>query len=64
MVANVQNRGDRRLHADARHEGCRYVRDVWSNQPLAGNQCVDEVTLDLSPWSGRPLAYSTTAVAP
>lgn len=40
-------------------QGCRYVRDVWSGAPLAGNRCTESVKLDLPAWSGRPLAYST-----
>ncbi len=39
--------------------GCRYVFDLWSRRPLAGNQCVKTVVLHLPPWSGRPLLIST-----
>jgi hypothetical protein len=64
MVANVQARGIASYKLSLGTKGCRYVRDVASNQPLAGNQCVTEVTIDLLPWSGRPLAYSAQAIAP
>lgn len=40
-------------------QGCRYVRDLWSGEPLAGNRCTKSVTLDVPAWSGRPLAYAT-----
>jgi hypothetical protein len=64
MVVNVQRRGIADYKLSLGTKGCRYVRDVASNQPLAGNQCVTEVTLDLLPWSGRPLAYSAQPIAP
>ncbi len=37
---------------------CRYVYDVYSGSPLAGNRCVTSVHVDLSGWSGQPLRYS------
>jgi hypothetical protein len=37
--------------------GCRRVRDVLADQVLNGGRCVTDVTLTLSPWSGRPLQY-------
>ncbi len=64
MVVNVQKRGIANYKLSLGTKGCRYVRDVASNQPLAGNQCVNEVTIDLLPWSGRPLAYSAQPIAP
>jgi hypothetical protein len=64
MVANVQNRPISGYTFKLGTDGCRYVRDVWSALPLADNQCVGEVKLDLAPWSGRPLAYSTTPFPP
>jgi hypothetical protein len=64
MIANVQDRAISHYTLALDTLGCRYVRDVWSNQPLAGNKCVTKVTLDLPPWSGRPLAYSAQPIAP
>jgi hypothetical protein len=64
MVANVQNRTISAYTLKLGTDGCRWVRDVWTAAPLAGNECVAEVTLDLAPWSGRPLAYSTTPFPP
>lgn len=39
-------------------DGCRYVKDLGTQQPLASNQCVSSVALIALPWSGHPLAYS------
>jgi hypothetical protein len=64
QIVNVQNRTISQFTLPLGTKECRYVRDVWSNTALAGNQCVTEVTLDLPPWSGRPLAYSSTPIAP
>lgn len=64
MIANVQDRAISQYQVTLGTKGCRYVRDVWSNQPLAGNRCVTKVKLDLPPWSGRPLAYSDQPIAP
>ncbi|MGZ4803686.1 MAG: hypothetical protein ACXV9P_13855 [Acidimicrobiia bacterium] len=38
-------------------DGCRYVKDVSTGQPVAGNACVKAVTLNLAAWSGHPLVY-------
>jgi hypothetical protein len=40
-------------------DDCRYVKDVYSDAPLANGECVTEVRIDLPAWSGRPLVYST-----
>jgi hypothetical protein len=42
-------------------DGCRYVLDVWTGRPLAGNRCVTSVSLALGPWEGHPLQYATQA---
>jgi hypothetical protein len=42
-------------------EGCRYVLDVFTNRPLAGNRCVTAVSVELGPWEGHPLQYATRA---
>jgi hypothetical protein len=39
-------------------DGCRYVKDVETQQPLAVNQCVTTASLDVDAWSGHPLVYS------
>jgi hypothetical protein len=38
---------------------CRYLYDVYSRKPLAGNACKLAVRMDLPAWSGRPLRLST-----
>ena len=38
---------------------CRYVLDVYSGKPVAGNKCVKAINLTLPAWSGRPLTFST-----
>lgn len=57
IVVNVSDRAVPGHRFTLGTRGCRWVRDVWAGAPLAGNRCVSEVTLDLPPWSGRPLAY-------
>jgi hypothetical protein len=57
IVVNVSGRAVPGHRFTLGTRGCRWVRDVWAGAPLAGNRCVSEVTLDLPPWSGRPLAY-------
>jgi hypothetical protein len=42
-------------------EGCRYVLDLYTGRPLAGNRCVTSVSLALGPWEGHPLQYATRA---
>jgi hypothetical protein len=61
MVVNVQDRAVDGYELALGTDGCRYVTDVWTGQALGGGECVEKVTLDLPAWSGRPLAYSTTA---
>jgi hypothetical protein len=39
-------------------DGCRYVKDVNTGRPLADNQCVKAVSLDLGEYTGHPLVYS------
>ncbi len=39
-------------------EGCRYVLDLHSGQPLFDDRCVTSVSLDLGAGSGRPLVLS------
>lgn len=41
--------------------GCRYVYDVYSQRPLAHNECVRRVRLTFPRWSGRPLRYAGSA---
>ena len=40
-------------------DGCRWVKDLGVDLPLAENQCVTEVQVLAPPWTGHPLAYST-----
>lgn len=40
---------------------CRYVYDVFDKLSLASNRCVKVVSLNLPPWSGRPLVFRTKA---
>ena len=40
-------------------ERCRRVYDVFAAEPLAGDRCVTDLSVDLPPWSGRPLLEST-----
>lgn len=42
-------------------DGCRYVLDLWTGQPLAGDRCVTSVSVTLGPWEGHPLQYATQA---
>jgi hypothetical protein len=63
MIANVQDRSVGSYKLVLGTDGCRYVRDVWSGAAMAGNKCVQDVTLDLPAWSGRPLAYSKTPLS-
>jgi hypothetical protein len=39
--------------------GCRYVFDLWTGAPLAGNRCVTSVEVTLGAWEGHPLQYAT-----
>jgi hypothetical protein len=57
LNASARRRASTRLKLDVK--GCRYVYDVYSHRPLAGNQCVRRVTMMLPRWSGRPVRYST-----
>jgi hypothetical protein len=42
-------------------DGCRYVKDMLTGQPVGGpSACVTAVSLDAGPWSGHPLVYSET----
>jgi hypothetical protein len=59
-VVNVTASEQRRVGLRLGVSGCRYVYDVYRQQPLAGNSCVSRVTLRMDPWSGRPLVYSTS----
>lgn len=61
MVANVSDRAVRNFELELGTDGCRYVTDVWTGEALGGGDCVENVTLDLDAWSGRPLSYSTKA---
>jgi hypothetical protein len=38
--------------------GCRYIKDVATQQPLSENRCVRAATLEVDAWSGHPLVYS------
>lgn len=58
-VVNVSDRTVQGYTLKLGTDGCRYVYDVWTGATLSANKCVDQVSLDLGPWSGRPLSYST-----
>lgn len=39
--------------------GCRYLLDVRTGQVVEGGRCVTRATIQLGPWSGGPIQYST-----
>jgi hypothetical protein len=57
-IVNVGAKRRSNVLVTLKRGACRYVYDVYSGSPLAGDRCVTRVHVDLSGWSGRPLRYS------
>ena len=59
-ILNVSPRRRSGLLVRLGTDGCRYVYDVYRDQPMADNRCVRAVSLNLPAWRGLPLKYSST----
>jgi hypothetical protein len=58
-IVNVTPRARNTVRLSLGTPDCRCVYDVYERRPLSRNRCVTKVRLDLEPWTGRPLRYST-----
>lgn len=61
-VVNASGQSRRGVVVDLGGGRCHHVYDVYARAAVSGDRCINTVSLDLPPWSGRPLVLSDKAV--